>query len=121
MQARVQAYANGMKRLEAQREPLLAQLGDRRIQPEEWHQVQEQLAVSDKRWKDAVSAVGAAQEALTDVFKRHESWKRLKRTRTVDESVGQLTTLRQVLSGNRFVEFVAEEQLDLWRSTRRNA
>lgn len=113
LQARVQAYANGMKRLEAQREPLLAQLGDRRIQPEEWHQVQEQLADADKRWKDAVSAVGAAQEALTDVFKRHESWKRLEERRVqCAELVGQLTTLRQVLSGNRFVEFVAEEQLE---------
>jgi DNA repair protein SbcC/Rad50 len=112
-QARVQAYANGMKRLEAQREPLLAQLGDTRIQPEEWQQVQERLADADRRWKDAVSAVGAAQEALTDVCKRHESWKKLEARRVqCAELVGQLTTLRQVLSGNRFVEFVAEEQLE---------
>jgi exonuclease SbcC len=83
------------------------------ISLEEWERAQAEMQGVDATWRNVIEAVGAADRALQELRSKHELWvvweaERIK----CAEELSRLATLKQLFSGNKFVEFMAQEQMD---------
>ncbi|WP_067933836.1 AAA family ATPase [Alicyclobacillus kakegawensis] len=112
--ARLQAYEDEGRRLAEERRRLLATLDGRFVDDDAWEAICQAQREAEEALSVATRELGRAEEAARDVERRHAEWTRLEeQRRALQAELDNLQTLRQLFSGNKFVEFVAQEQLEL--------
>ncbi|WP_371375915.1 AAA family ATPase [Sporomusa aerivorans] len=107
-------YAAGEQRLTAQCEQLAGALNGRCVTDAAWEQlVQRKLADETAKNKAAEQRIEADKE-YRDIEARHLRWSQLESSRLeLKDKKDCLLALRTVLRGNVFVEYLAQEQMDL--------
>lgn len=111
----IQQHRDTIFRLTTRREGILDQMGGLglTLSEEEWAQSEAALLEASENWKNAVGRREVAVKLRTDVEERHNRWKELDVVRAeLSQEVLHMNQLKQMLSGNKFVEFMAQEQLE---------
>ncbi|EGL82913.1 SMC domain protein [Caldalkalibacillus thermarum TA2.A1] len=108
----IEAYYDARKQLVSHIQKLEKQLDGRHLSEEEWQETTRRLYEAKQKVDAAREARGAALKMLNELEKRHERYRELqKREEELTTLVDQYEQLQQVLRGNAFVEYLAEEQL----------
>jgi exonuclease SbcC len=111
---RLQEYQDEGRRLEAEYQRLLRDVGGKRLSPEAWAELERELAAAQAALDEAIRRAATAAQVYAETQRRHAEWKELEeRRQQLQVEIDRLQTLRQLCSGNRFVEFIAQEQLDV--------
>jgi DNA repair protein SbcC/Rad50 len=109
----IEEFEEKRKTLRIERDRLRNQLGERCLTEEEWKRVGDALEAAELRYRNAIGALDVAMNKLEALKARHAQWKALEADRErLSSELSRLGVLKSLLSGNKFVEFVAGEQLD---------
>jgi len=110
----LKTYAETEQRLIAQYEQLQETLRGRAVTEADWRQSQEVLIQTETRKNTAVQERVEADKDSRDLAVRHRRWSELETARlALKEQRDCLAALRALLRGNVFVEFLAQEQMEL--------
>jgi exonuclease SbcC len=111
--SQIEAFEEKQTTLRIERDRLRQQLGSRRLTAEEWTKAGEVLESAEVRYRNAIGALDVAVSTLEALKARHAQWTALEAERErLSSELSRLGVLKSLLSGNKFVEFVAGEQLD---------
>ena len=111
---RLKAYAETEQRLNAQYDHLLAALRGRLVTDTDWEQIQQGLAQAEQEKNMSTRERVEADKEYRDLSVKHHRWSELEAVRlTLKEQRECLIALRTLLRGNIFVEFLAQEQMEL--------
>lgn len=109
----VHVYSEAESRFVAERDALLKGLGDVRISPEDWMAIHKSLEAAQVAGRSASEAVGGADNVLRELRARHTLWMEWEAERLIcAQELTRLATLKQLMAGNKFVEFMAQEQME---------
>jgi DNA repair protein SbcC/Rad50 len=109
---KVEQYWNNVKKLQMELERITMAIGSDTVTDEQWEQIQKLRQEMRQSVNEAIQQVGAAQKMVEELIKKHERFKELEEKREkLSSLVSRYTQLQNVLKGNSFVEFIAEEQL----------
>jgi exonuclease SbcC len=112
--SQLKTYAEAEQRLTAQCEQLLEALQGRTITESDWEQSKQLLAQTEMQKNTATRDRVEADKECRDLAVKHQRWAELEAVRlTVKEQKDCLVALRTLLRGNIFVEFLAQEQMEL--------
>ncbi|MFC4766357.1 AAA family ATPase [Effusibacillus consociatus] len=110
---RVQEYQDTGKVLQTEKEKLQSHLQGKTLTEEEWQEMQSRLEEAEQNQQQATAMRGAAESEHQKLFEKHTRWKELDKQRQVlEKEAGYLAQLKQLLRGEKFVEFLAQEQLE---------
>lgn len=113
MKQRVQEYQETGRRFQAEQSRLEERLDGQNVTEEEWQQIQTGLAIAEQSKQNATLAHGAAHLQYQELRDKHIRWTELENKRAeLAKERGYLQQLKDVLRGDRFVEFLAQEQLN---------
>ncbi|WP_456275923.1 AAA family ATPase [Bacillus sp. AK128] len=108
----LQLYTDQFKQLNHQLSVIENQLGDQVISEESWIQTKELFEEMQEQLQELVEQKGSVNQTLLLLKEKHTRYTELEEIRQqYNEKSEQLGKLQQVLKGNSFVEFLAEEQL----------
>ena len=100
--------------LSSQREELIAKLDGRTVNPEAWEQSKDELAAAKAAKEGAKEERITAEQLCLDIESRHVRWQALEdELLIVRQELQHLTAMQGLLRGNAFVEFMAQEQMDV--------
>ena len=100
--------------LSSQREELIAKLDGRTVSSEAWEQSKDELAAAQAAKEAAKEERITAEQLCLDIESRHVRWQALEdELLIVRQELGHLTAMQGLLRGNAFVEFMAQEQMDV--------
>jgi exonuclease SbcC len=112
LKEKVEQYWNNVKKLQMELERVSKAMAGHTVTEEEWEQIQALRQEMRESVNEAIQQVGAAQKIVEELLKKHERFNELERKREkLSLLVSRYTQLQNVLKGNSFVEFIAEEQL----------
>lgn len=105
-------YKNQERKWQMEGQRVRSLLKGRSISDDEWNTIQSTLEQTKKADEKAhVEKIRGIRD-LEDVERRHKRWLELEKERKGKKTLlDRLLNLQQVLRGNAFVEFIAEEQL----------
>ncbi|HWR42919.1 SMC family ATPase [Sporomusa sp.] len=110
----LKTYAETEQRLTAQCEQLLEALKGRDVTEADWEQSKQLLAQTENEKNMATRDRVEADKECRDLAVKHQRWSELEAVRlTLKERKDCLVALRTLLRGNVFVEFLAQEQMEL--------
>lgn len=108
------AYAQTEQRLTGQCEQLATALKGRTISDGVWEQFSQQVQAAELAKNTAVEQRVEAEKEYRDLAVKHERWLQLEKQRLeFKDKRDCLQSLRNLLRGNVFVEFLAQEQMAL--------
>ncbi|WP_246938668.1 AAA family ATPase [Bacillus pinisoli] len=108
----LQVYLDEEKQTNHDLNKLKEQLGDELITEEMWEQSKALFLEMKELLQELVEQKGSVNQTLLLLKEKHERYMELEKVRIeLSQEVEQLGKLQQVLKGNSFVEFLAEEQL----------
>jgi DNA repair protein SbcC/Rad50 len=109
---KIEQYWNSVKKLQMELERVAKAMAGNTVTEEEWKQIQALRQEMRESVNEAIQQVGAAQKIVEELMKKHERFNELEKKREkLSLLVSRYTQLQNVLKGNSFVEFIAEEQL----------
>lgn len=109
---RLQLYSDGVKQTQYDLKKLQDQLGNQQITKEIWEQTKSLFIEMKEQHQELVEQRGSVNQTLVLLKEKHERYMELEKVRQdISQQAEQLGKLQQVLKGNSFVEFMAEEQL----------
>ncbi|WP_026961008.1 AAA family ATPase [Alicyclobacillus herbarius] len=112
--SRIQAYEEEDRRLRAERQRIVQMLAGRFVDDDTWDKLSTARSQAEAAHSAAIRELGRTEEVVRDLERRHGEWQELEQERRkLKAELDNLQTLRQLFSGNKFVEFVAQEQLEL--------
>jgi len=112
LSAELEAYRQEGQRLHLERGRLLRQLDGQAVAAAEWEALGQELARAEADSLRLAGLEGQARQQCADLESRHGRWVQLETERqALDEELGLLRQLEQLLRGNRFVDFVGESQM----------
>ncbi|MCL6633071.1 MAG: SMC family ATPase [Alicyclobacillus herbarius] len=112
--SRIQAYEEEDRRLRAERQRIVQMLAGRFVDDDTWEKLSTARSQAEAAHSAAIRELGRSEEVVRDLERRHGEWQELEQERRkLQAELDNLQTLRQLFSGNKFVEFVAQEQLEL--------
>ncbi|RAK19519.1 exonuclease SbcC [Anoxybacillus vitaminiphilus] len=112
LKEKVEQYWSGVKKWKIELERVSKAMAGHTVTEEEWEQIQALRQEMRESVNEAIQQVGAAQKIVEELLKKHERFNELERKREkLSLLVSRYTQLQNVLKGNSFVEFIAEEQL----------
>lgn len=107
-------YAQTEQRLTGQCEQLSAALKGRTISESDWEQFNQQVQDAELAKNAAIEQRVEAEKEYRDLAVKHERWSQLEKQRLeFKDKRDCLQSLRNLLRGNVFVEFLAQEQMAL--------
>lgn len=110
----LKVYAEFDQRLNAQCEQLLETLQGRVVTDAVWEKIQQGLAQAELEKNTATRERVEADKEYRDLSVKHQRWSELEAVRLkLKEQRECLIALRTLLRGNIFVEFLAQEQMEL--------
>lgn len=119
---RLKAYAENGQRLVAQCEQLTDKLKGRSITEEEWQMRSQEIVKLESDKNAAAARRVESDKAWRDLTEKYQRWSQLEERRLVfkDRRDG-LLALKTLLRGNVFIEFLAQEQMELvaWQASER--
>ncbi|MCL6598168.1 MAG: AAA family ATPase [Alicyclobacillus macrosporangiidus] len=108
----IEGFVRERDQLALERERILRKLGGRHLSAAAWAAVQAQRDEAERAWRAVIAEEGAARDSLREVEARHAQWRRVEEAlRARAAEADRLAVLRDLVRGNAFVEFVAQEQL----------
>ncbi|GAX91036.1 AAA family ATPase [Effusibacillus lacus] len=111
---RVQEHIEQGKTLSDEKGKLERNLAGQTLTEEEWLHIQQELADAEQDKQNATLALGAASLQLQELLAKHVRWNELEEQRAaLAKQFGYLGRLKEILKGDRFVEFLAQEQLEI--------
>ncbi|MRX73523.1 AAA family ATPase [Bacillus lacus] len=112
MEKKIADYTEAYSRLRDRLNQIKLKKGGKSLTQEKWDSVQSIKLELEELASEAVEHVGAARRALGLMEIRHNRYMQLQKEKEEAETkAGHFEKLQQVLKGNSFVEFLAEEQL----------
>ncbi|NLC52258.1 MAG: AAA family ATPase [Firmicutes bacterium] len=113
LEEKVNSYREQERSLQHEKRRLEGLLDkDSRLSPKEWERCQQELQDVNDAFKQAWTKRVRAERDLEDLQKKQKKWEELeKKRRQLSKKEEQLNQLRRVLSGNAFVDYIAEERL----------
>ena len=109
----IDAWKDEGKRLSGNWERITALINDKRISSEEWLEVQNNLKRARVKKEEATKQFVEVAKEFRDLSEKHMRWKGLEKQRKVLAQEGsRLDSLKKLLRGDRFVQFLAHEQLE---------
>jgi len=112
LREKIDAYHQNLEIIRDKRKQIETALQGRSLSKEEWDSLQVKLAACKEQYGNAMSQKGAAKQTLDELHIKHARWKQLQEELIILRVQGaRIKELRRVLSGNAFVEFLAEEHL----------
>lgn len=109
----LEVYKDEGKRLAGNRERITSIIGDERITSEQWTEAQNNLDQTREAKEEATKRFIELDKEFRDLSQRHTRWDELeKRREALARETGVLETLKRLLKGDRFVQFLAHEQLE---------
>lgn len=112
LQKNVDEYHKEKESLEGLSRNLEEKLSGRKLSPEEWQGFQDRLEAVRREHEEALTARGAAALEYEKLTVANARWKELSRRATeISDLKAKLEILKDLLRGNAFVDFLAEEQL----------
>ncbi|SMD14760.1 AAA family ATPase [Sporomusa malonica] len=110
----LKTYAETEQRLIAQCEQLLEALKGRQVTEADWEQSKQTMAQTEAGKNTATQERVEADKEYRDLSVKHQRWLELETVRLrLKEQRDCLLALRTLLRGNVFVEFLAQEQMEL--------
>jgi exonuclease SbcC len=110
--AEAEAFEKLKHQLESRQQQLSEQLGGRSITEDAWAAWESELAECKRQDEAALQAQAKAERDWESLQTKHQRWSELEGKRTAkQDELTLLGKLQNVLRGNAFVEFLAEEQL----------
>lgn len=110
----LKTYAETGQWLAAQREQLIGRLNGRQVTAGEWEQIQQQASAAEAAKNIAVEQRVEAEKEYRDLEAKHKRWSELEAIRLkLKADKDCLQALKSLLRGNVFVEFLAQEQMEL--------
>ncbi|MBD1380623.1 AAA family ATPase [Metabacillus arenae] len=89
-------------------------LADKRVSQEKWEEINKSKENLEYLLHQAAEARGAANNALESVKLKHKRFAEIEsQKQEIELRIGRLEKLQTVLKGNSFVEYMAEEQLEI--------
>jgi len=108
----VEEYGKERERLEGLSGNLAEKLGGRKLSGEEWQRCRENLAAARRKREEALTARGVAVQQYEKLKLDNARWQEMnRRAREIGDLKEKLEILKDLLRGNAFVDFLAEEQL----------
>ncbi|MCL6477322.1 MAG: hypothetical protein K6T65_02790, partial [Peptococcaceae bacterium] len=112
LQKTVDDYHKEKERLEGLSRNLEEKLSGRKLSPEEWQGFLDRLEAARREHDEALTARGAAALEYEKLTVTNARWKELSLCATaISDLKAKLEILKDLLRGNAFVDFLAEEQL----------
>ncbi|WP_094603015.1 hypothetical protein SPSIL_000360 [Sporomusa silvacetica DSM 10669] len=118
----LKGYAETEQRLGAQCEQLAETLKGRSVTSAEWEQSKQELIQAETGKSAAIERRVEADKEYRDLSAKYQRWSQLETRRLViKERKDGLQTLKTLLRGNVFIEFLAQEQMGLvaWQASER--
>ena len=115
-------YAETEQRLVVQCEQLAETLKGRSVTSAEWEQSKQELTQAETGKSAAIERRVEADKEYRDLSEKYQRWSQLETRRLViKERKDGLQTLKTLLRGNVFIEFLAQEQMGLvaWQASER--
>ncbi|WP_425059492.1 hypothetical protein SCACP_00850 [Sporomusa carbonis] len=110
----LKTYVETEQRLAAQCEQLTTALGGRSLTAAAWEELKLTLAQAEETKNIATERRVEADKEYRDLVVKHRRWAELEKERlALNNQKNCLHALRTLLRGNVFVEFLAQEQMDL--------
>lgn len=111
---KVARYHDQVRLLNAEIDALQKRLGGKTLSDDQWEKVATELEEAKQVRDMAIRQQAEADRVLKDLVAKHERWQELeKRREDLEKQRGLLATLRDLFRGNRFVEFIAQEQMEM--------
>ncbi|MFZ3589138.1 SbcC/MukB-like Walker B domain-containing protein [Bacillus sp. DJP31] len=112
MKEEIQLFSDKLKQTQHDFKKVIDQIGDTEITEEKWLSTQELFTELKQQLQDVIGQVGAAARTLELLKDKHIRFTEIEKEREeLGKKAEQYGKLQQVLKGNSFVEFLAEEQL----------
>ncbi|KUO53135.1 MAG: hypothetical protein APF76_03590 [Desulfitibacter sp. BRH_c19] len=112
LKEKIQKFNKKLEALLEREKDLEKLLEQKTLSEEEWQTVQAQLKLCIENHEKALEDKGAAIRALKDIQAKHFRWQQLEEEfKKLQKHGNLLRELRRVLTGNAFIEFMAEEHL----------
>jgi exonuclease SbcC len=109
---KIQLFLDKLKQTNHELEKVTNQIGNQEITKETWEHTQSLFIEMKEQYQDIIQQKGSANRSLELLKDKHLRFTELEQSRVeLGQKVEQLGKLQQVLKGNSFVEFLAEEQL----------
>lgn len=109
----LEAHKDEGKKLAGNRERITGHLGDKRITSEQWMEAQKKLDQAREAKEEATRRFIELDKEFRDLGQKHTRWEELEKRREIlDRETSLLETLKKLLKGDRFVQFLAHEQLE---------
>ncbi|BBB90541.1 MAG TPA: AAA family ATPase [Methylomusa anaerophila] len=110
----VQEYLRAEQKLLAQREQIVRNLAGRRLTVGEWESLGQELQAAMDGKNAATERRVEADKEYKDLAIRNLRWAELEKSRVrLKDQLDCLQTLKNLLRGNVFVEFLAQEQMEM--------
>lgn len=108
----IQLFLDELKQTKHEHGKIIEQMGDSVISEEQWLSTQALFKEIKEHLQDVIQQMGAASRTLEQLKERHIRFVEIENMRDeLAKKAEQYGKLQQVLKGNSFVEFLAEEQL----------
>ncbi|QUH18779.1 AAA family ATPase [Alkaliphilus sp. B6464] len=112
LEKRIMAYDDEVKNIDHNLGRINKALDGRLLTEEAWIQIQELLANKKQTQEEKSKEIGEVQQVVKDVKEKLETIKELKKEeKKITHKLDLLLELSKMLEGNRFVEYVAINQL----------
>ncbi len=112
LQNTVEEYRREKERLAGLHRSLTEKLAGRRLSPLEWQKCREELEAARREQEEALLAKNVAAFEAERLSQANARWKELKRQAGETGALkNRLEILKELLRGNAFVDYLAEEQL----------
>lgn len=109
----LEAFKDEGKRLAENRARITGLIGDERITSEQWVETQNDLDQAREAKEEATRRFIELEKEFHDLSQKHMRWDELEKRRvTLARETSLLETLKRLLKGDRFVQFLAHEQLE---------
>lgn len=109
----IQTYNEQAKLLRSEQAKLEQQLKGQTVSAEEWQAIQEQRTAADAAVKEATEIRAVAQAHYQNLQTQNILWEQLEQKRLdFSKQEGHLNHLKTLLAGDKFVEFLAQEQME---------
>lgn len=112
LQKTVEEYRQEKERLAGLFRSLTEKLAGRKLSPEQWQVCRERLEIARREQQEALLERGAAAQEYEKMIRANARWKELKKLAGDTGALkNRLEVLKELLRGNAFVDYLAEEQL----------
>ncbi|QGG48620.1 SbcC/MukB-like Walker B domain-containing protein [Heliorestis convoluta] len=110
----IEAYLDQSKEMQREIKALKNQLENRKkITREEVNHQEQLFQEGQKKFEEATRKRGAVEQAHQEIQRKHQRWKELShRHKNLMQENRLLERLKLLLRGDRFVEFLAQEQIE---------